>query len=62
VAVPVGGVTVQHRHRNVRAWEWWEAALDFDYLLMLGGSGVVLFDGEFFAGVLSIDPILGESG
>ena len=27
---------------------------------MLGGSGVVLFDAEFFAGVLSVNPALGE--
>jgi len=27
---------------------------------MLGGSGVVLFDSEFFAQVLTIEPRLGE--
>ena len=37
-----------------------EPTFDADGLLVLGGSGVVLFDGEFFAGALSVDPILGE--
>ena len=45
-----------------RAWELREAASDADHLLVLGGTRVDLFDGEFFAGVLSVDPILGESG
>jgi len=58
--VPVGRVAVEHRHRDVRAGERGEPALDADCLLVLGGSGVVLFDGEFFASVLGIDPILGE--
>ena len=56
----VGRRPAVERHRNVRARERWEAALDFDYLLVLGGSGVELFDGKFFAGVLSVQPILCE--
>ena len=51
---------VDHGHRNVRTWEWWEPAFNFDYLLVLGRTGVNLLDGEFFAGVLSVDPVLGE--
>ena len=62
VAVPVGGVTVQHRHRHVAAWKRRQTSLDADHLLVLGGSGVVLFDGEFFARVLSVNPVLGERG
>jgi hypothetical protein len=49
-------------HRDIRSGERWKTAGDTDCLLVLGGSGVVLFDGEFFAGVLSVNPILGEVG
>jgi hypothetical protein len=50
VAVPVGRVTVEHRHYQVlAARELRQSASDFDYLLVLGGSGVELFDGKFFA-------------
>jgi len=53
-------LAVEHGHRHVRARECWEAAFDTDRLLVLGGSGVDLFDAEFFTCVLAIDPVLGE--
>jgi hypothetical protein len=56
-------VAVELRHDHaLESWHYWQSALDSYYLLVLGGSGVELFDGEFFAGVLSVDPVLGERG
>jgi hypothetical protein len=53
-------VELRHQHA-LESWHCWQTARNYDALLVLGGSSVDLFDGEFFAGVLSIEPSFCET-